>query len=134
MIKHTPLAGAILMATAVSVQAAPSSYTPIASNIGYGDASNPNTLYSPLANPANNALTAADMEGSRFGLGATVQIQAEFDGLEGSKDFLDDKIKPILDKGTYTPQDAIDLQNLTNEFLTKYNHGNFSTITGAPYP
>lgn len=134
MIKRTPLAGAILMATAVSVQAAPSSYTPIASNIGYGDASNPNTLYSPLANPANNALTAADMEGSRFGLGATVQIQAEFDGLEGSKDFLDDNIKPILDKETYTPQDAIDLQNLTNEFLTKYNHGNFSTIAGATVP
>ncbi|MGC9385600.1 MAG: conjugal transfer protein TraF [Hydrogenovibrio sp.] len=132
--KFTPLASAILMATAISAQAAPTSYTPIATGISYGDASNPNTIYSTTASPANNAMTVTDTDGYRIGVGANIQIQAEFDGLEGSKDFLDDRIRPILNTEIYTPQSALNLQNETNAFLTKYNDGNFSTLTGVTVP
>ncbi|MDG4811642.1 conjugal transfer protein TraF [Hydrogenovibrio sp. 3SP14C1] len=114
--------------------AAPSSYSPIGTNIGYGDSSNPNSLYNSLANPANNAMNAADTEGYRVGLGATLQTQLKIEGLEGSKDFLDNRIKPILDKRTYTLTNATNLQNETNSFLTTYNQGSFSTISGVTIP
>ncbi|MFP3982233.1 MAG: conjugal transfer protein TraF [Desulfurivibrionaceae bacterium] len=122
----------IFIACSGTALAAPSSYTPIGPNIGYGDSSNPNSLYSALANPANNDLNAADIEGSRYGLGAAAQIQAETDGLEDSKDFLDDQIKPILDRNDY--EDAELLQEEVNKFLRRYDRGNFSAIGGATVP
>ncbi|MDR9498215.1 MAG: conjugal transfer protein TraF [Hydrogenovibrio sp.] len=112
--------------------AAPSSYTPIGTNIGYGDSSNPNSLYSALANPANNDLNVADTKGARYGLGATFQMQAETEDLEGAVDFLDDRIKPYLDSNT--AGDVTDLQNETNAFLTEYDRGNFSAIGGVTVP
>lgn len=131
--KKTKLASAILAFSVSSLtHAAPSSYSPIGTNIGYGDSSNPNSLYNSLANPANNAMNVADTEGYRVGLGATVQTQLKIEGLEGSKDFLDNRIKPILDRNN--PLEINDLQTETNNFLTAYNQGNFSTITGVTIP
>ena len=81
--KKQALLGGILVAIASNSQAAPSSYGPIGPNIVYGDASNSNTIYSPLANPAYNALNKSDTEGYRFGLGNQCANSLELKGLEG---------------------------------------------------
>ncbi|BBP42281.1 conjugal transfer protein TraF [Thiosulfativibrio zosterae] len=122
-----------LLLTSSSVLAAPS-YSTIGPNIGYGSNSNPGTVYSSLTNPANNTINAADVDGSRYGLGLNLQVQAELFGVEGSSDFLDNNIKTILDKSSYTIQDALNLQTNTNQFFTDYNGGNINVIAGVTAP
>lgn len=118
--------------TSLSVQAAPSSYSPIGPNIGYGDASNPHTIYSTLANPANNALSTSTEEGSRFGLGVSAQFQVELAGLEGSVNYFDNHIEPLLNSNNAA--DLAILQTNINTYLTRHNQGNFSSINSINVP
>ena len=115
-----------------TVSAAPASYTPIGTNIGYGDSANPNSLYHALVNPANNNIHAADIEGARYGLGATAQIQLESDGLEGAETYLDDNIKQLLDDNRF--EDVDRLQTNVNQFMRHYDAGNISAIGGVTVP
>ncbi|MBD3821154.1 MAG: conjugal transfer protein TraF [Thiotrichales bacterium] len=130
--KKQVLFGGILVAIASSSQAAPSSYGPIGPNITYGDASNTNTIYSPLANPAYNAIGKSDTEGYRFGLGINAQTALELKGLEGSTDYYDNNIKPYLNSNN--PADATTVATNLNSFFDKYNAGKVSNITSVTVP
>ncbi|MBD3612851.1 MAG: conjugal transfer protein TraF [Hydrogenovibrio crunogenus] len=124
------LISALCLLGATSAQAAPSSSGPIGPNIGYGDASNANTIYDPLANPANNALNAADTEGYRVGLGINAQTRIEIENLEGASDYYDTKIDPLLNDITNAPQ----LETNLEAFIATYDKGNISTISGVTVP
>lgn len=135
MKRQATLLGCLLAAGAA--QAAPVSYAPIGPNIGYGDASNSNTIYSPMANPAYNAINKSDTEGYRVGLGANAQIGIESKGLEGYVDYFKNNVQPILD-ATYTPatiaQGVTDLQNSLNTYFAKYEQGNIAVQGGVTIP
>lgn len=126
------LISALCLLGATSAQAAPSSSGPIGPNIGYGDASNANTIYDPLANPANNALNAADTEGYRVGLGINAQTRIEIQNLEGASDYYDNQIDPLLNSTTVQAQQ--DLESNLETFIATYDNGNISTISGVTIP
>jgi len=130
MAKQKLLLALIAAGFAQTAYAAPSSYSSIGPNIGYGDNSNPNSIYAPLANPANNALNAADTEGYRFGLGGNAQIDVTISGLEGSKDYWDNNISPYL--GDITKLTTV--QNNLTHLFNSYNQGKVSTISGGTIP
>lgn len=123
------LISAFISSFALNIQAAPSEYTPVGPNIGYGNNSNPNTIYASLANPANNAIGNADTEGYRVGLGLNLQIDATLQNFEGSKDYWDNQIVPYIQSGNKTIAD----QNLTT-FFSNYNHGKTNIVAGATLP
>ncbi|GAB6035114.1 conjugal transfer protein TraF [Galenea microaerophila] len=126
------LMAALVSSLAFNAQAAPNEYTPIGPNISYGNDSNPNTIYSTVANPANNAIGVSDTKGYRYGLGANVQLDVTLKDLEGSKDYWDDKIVPYIQSNN--SNDAPILQNRVNDFLSKYNHGQANIIVGGTVP
>ncbi|MBD3771943.1 MAG: conjugal transfer protein TraF, partial [Rhodobacterales bacterium] len=106
--------------------------------ITYGDASNTNTIYSPLANPAYNAIGKSDTEGYRVGLGAGFQVGVESHGLEGYSDYFKDNIQSILEKTYTNPTDANNaknqLQSNLNTYFTNYNQGNIAATGGVTIP
>ncbi len=120
--RKTKLSLAVLaVLVSSSALASPSSYSPVGSNLSYGDASNPNTIYSTLANPASNALTSADTDdyrvGAGFSLGGAIQTQ----GMENSADNFDANIQPLLDIATPTVGDALALESAANAYLKGYD-------------
>lgn len=136
--KQQILLSCILAACATGASAAPSSYMPIGPNIGYGDASNSNTIYSPLANPSYNAINQSDTNGYRVGLGAGFQIGVESHGLQGYADYFKNNIQSILDKTYTNPTNANNaknqLQTNLNTYFSKYNQGNISVTGGVTIP
>ncbi|WP_024852218.1 conjugal transfer protein TraF [Hydrogenovibrio kuenenii] len=130
--KRQLLLSCILAACATGANAAPSSYMPIGPNITYGDASNSNTIYSPLANPSYNAINKSDTEGYRLGLGVNGQINYESKGLEGYSDYFKDKIQAVID--TNNPALAGTLQTNLNNYFTKYNGGHVAVQGGVTIP
>lgn len=130
--KKSSLLTALLITFSSSAFSAPSSYGPIGSNIGYGDSSNPNTIYDPLSNPANNALNVTDEGGWRFGLGINLQSSAELKDLEGSVDYFDDNIIDLVESGN--PANIPALENNIDEFKSKYDGGTLSAISGVTIP
>ncbi|BBN58447.1 conjugal transfer protein TraF [Hydrogenovibrio marinus] len=137
MKKHV-LLSCVLAACATGANAAPSSYMPIGPNITYGDASNSNTIYSPLANPAYNAINKSDTGGYRVGLGAGFQIGVESHGLQGYSDYFKDNIQSILDKTYTNSTDANNaknqLQSNLNTYFSNYNNGNIAATAGVTIP
>lgn len=136
--KKQALLTCILAACATGANAAPSSYMPIGPNIAYGDASNSNTIYSPLANPSYNAINKSDTEGYRIGLGLNGQIGFVSKGLEGYSDYFDNNIQPILDKNYPTVaqlnQGVSDLQTSLDNYFNKYNGGHVAVQGGVTIP
>ncbi|WP_157760742.1 conjugal transfer protein TraF [Hydrogenovibrio halophilus] len=124
---------AMMAAISTSAVAAPNG-GPLGTNIGYGDSSNSNTIYGPIANPSHNALNVSDTDGYRVGFGISGNISMKSNGLEGSEDYIDTKIDGILDKSTYDPQDATDLAEAINDFTKKYDEGSLSVSGGVTVP
>ena len=123
------LMAALISSLAFNAQAAPNEYTPIGPNISYGNNSNPNTIYSAVANPANNAIGVSDTKGYRIGLGANVQLDVTLKDLEGSKNYWDNNIVPYIQQN-----DRVNLKKNTNAFLNKYNRGQANIIAGGTVP
>ena len=123
------LMAALISSLAFNAQAAPNEYTPIGPNISYGNNSNPNTIYSAVANPANNAIGVSDTKGYRIGFGANVQLDVTLKGFEGSKNYWDNNIVPYIQNN-----DTGNLIKNVNAFLSKYNHGQANIIAGGTVP
>lgn len=117
-----------------SVLASPSSFSPAGSNLSYGDASNPNTIFSTLASPASNALTSADTDNYRVGAGFSLGLAVQTDGMEGSATNFDANIQPLLDIPAPTVADALALEAATNAYLKGYDGAKLGAIGTLTIP
>lgn len=93
--KQTRLSLAILMSTcSLSALAAPS-FFPMGPNMGYGEASNLNTMFSTTANPAN--LSANLINENSYGFGFSTSFMLEQNNANEIRDQVNGVITPLVD-------------------------------------
>lgn len=115
-----------------SATASMNSSFPVGSNLTYGGASNPNTIYSTLANPATNGLKIED--NYRIGTGASGGFFVETIGMKNSSDNFDNNIQPLLDIASPTAGDAANLQAAVNNYMAGYDGARINTTGSVVVP
>ena len=110
------------------------SATPKGPNIGYGDSSNSNTIYAPMANPSNNAPSVSNIDGYRFGAGFSSNVFVKSNGFEGIEDYLNNEVDNILNKNIFELADGVALADSFNGLMKKYQNGYVSAEGGGVIP
>ena len=124
---------AMLLANSGMAFSAPNSL-PIGTNIGYGDTSNSNTIYAPIANPSNNAPSVSNIDGYRFGTGISGNLFIKSNGFEGVKSYLNNEIDVILNKNIFSLLDGTALADAFNGFMRKYQNGYIASEGSVTIP